>query len=103
MPPNLSITALAKLLGMDRTTLTRNLAPLQAEGLVALGAEGWRRSRTLAITARGRERLKAAMPLWESAQRRLRQELGAERWQQVQDGLGHLVELAADRQGRGAD
>src|SRR5215470_9873871 len=49
----LSITALAKLMGMDRSTLTRNLRPLEAEGLIAMGAEGWRRSRTLEITKKG--------------------------------------------------
>src|SRR5262249_56731323 len=35
-----SIAALAQVLGMDRSTLTRNLGPLESEGLVAIGAEG---------------------------------------------------------------
>src|SRR5262249_9559840 len=71
----MSITALARVIGMDRSTLTRNLAPLEKEGLLSLGSEGWRRSRTLAITAKGRSRLEKAMPLWEEAQRRLRREI----------------------------
>src|SRR5262249_4837228 len=66
-----STTALAGFIGMDRSTLTRNLAPLEKEGLLSLGSEGWRRSRTLAITAKGRSRLEKALPLWEEAQRRL--------------------------------
>ena len=49
-----SIAALAQVLGMDRSTLTRNLGPLQAEGLVELGDEGWRRSRSLADPCRRR-------------------------------------------------
>ena len=57
-----SITALAKLMGMDRSTLTRNLRPLEREGLVAVGLEGWRRSRTLEITNNGRTRLREALP-----------------------------------------
>jgi DNA-binding MarR family transcriptional regulator len=40
----MSITALAKFMGMERSTLTRNLRPLEKEGLVTLGDEGWRRS-----------------------------------------------------------
>src|SRR5262245_17482686 len=50
----MSITALAKFMGMDRSTLTRNLRPLEKEGLIALGTEGWHRSRTLEITKAGR-------------------------------------------------
>ena len=57
----ISITALAKFMGMDRTTLTRNLRPLYDEGLVAVGPEGWRRSRNLEITSKGRARLKEAV------------------------------------------
>ena len=43
----MSIAALAKFMGMDRSTLTRNLRPLERDGLVKLGSEGWRRSRTV--------------------------------------------------------
>src|SRR5262249_54358522 len=49
-----SIAGLAKFMGMDRSTLTRNLAPLEREGLIQVGAEGWRRSRTIEITKKGR-------------------------------------------------
>jgi DNA-binding MarR family transcriptional regulator len=87
----MSITALAKFVGMDRSTLTRNLAPLEKEGLLALGSEGWRRSRTLELTAKGRSRLQQAMPLWESAQKRLKQQLGGERWDGIHASLTHLI------------
>jgi DNA-binding MarR family transcriptional regulator len=93
----MSITALAQLIGMDRSTLTRNLAPLESEGLLVLGNEGWRRTRELDITAKGRARLKDAMPLWEAAQRRLKHELGAERWDEVHDSLDHLIGNASRR------
>lgn len=87
----MSITALANAVGMDRSTLTRNLAPLEKEGLLRVGGEGWRRSRTLDITAKGRARLEQAIPLWEGAQRRLRQQLGPA-WDDVQQSLDHLVQ-----------
>src|SRR4051812_16926913 len=35
-----SIASLSRVLGMDRSTLTRNLRPLEKEGLVSMGAEG---------------------------------------------------------------
>src|SRR5215831_14575682 len=59
----ISIAALADFLGMDRTTLTRNLRPLEKEGLIAIGPEGWRRSRVLEITTKGKSRLREALPL----------------------------------------
>ena len=79
---------------MDRSTLTRNLAPLEAEGLLAVGGEGWRRSRSLGITAKGRARLKRALPLWEGAQRRLKREMGR-RWNAVQSSLDHMIRSAS--------
>jgi len=89
----LSIAALARVVGMDRSTLTRNLTPLEKEGLLAVGGEGWRRSRTLAITAKGRARLKRALPLWEKAQRALKREMGR-RWDGVQRSLDHVIRSA---------
>jgi len=90
----MSITALAKFMGMDRSTSTRNLRPLEAEGLITLGPEGWRRSRTLEITKKGRSRLRDAMPLWEQAQRALRRKLGDRRWDAIRKDLDDLIRAA---------
>ena len=89
-----SIAALADFLGMDRTTLTRNLRPLQKQGLISVGPEGWRRSRNLEITKKGRSRLREALPLWERAQDILREKLGYQAWVDVRAGLNRLVETA---------
>ena len=62
-------TRLADALGMDRTTLTRNLAPLQRQRLVSLRPGPDRRVRLAALTDKGRASLAAAVPLWEEAQR----------------------------------
>jgi len=89
-----SITALAKFMGMDRTTLTRNLTPLEREGLIRLGGEGWRRSRTVEITRKGRSRLREALPLWEKAQATLRRKLGTRRWAVIRTDLDDLIRAA---------
>jgi DNA-binding MarR family transcriptional regulator len=86
-----SIAALAQALGMDRSTLTRNLGPLQGDGLVAIGREGWRRSRSLEITRKGRERLKDALPLWQKAQASLKARLGERAWTAAQTSLETLI------------
>src|SRR5262249_54120359 len=89
-----SITALAKLLGMDRSTLSRNLGPLEASGLVKLGIEGWRRSRMLGITKKGEAQLAKALPLWERAQKALREKLGDREWASVNSSLDRLLSVS---------
>ncbi|MDT9600609.1 MarR family winged helix-turn-helix transcriptional regulator [Sphingosinicella rhizophila] len=62
-PPPLG--AVARLLAMDRTTLTANLKPLERRGLVAPVADPRdRRVRRLALTPTGREVLAEALPVW---------------------------------------
>jgi DNA-binding MarR family transcriptional regulator len=90
----LSITALAKLMGMDRSTLARNLRPLETEGLIAVGLEGWRRSRALTITKKGRSLLRDALPLWEKAQQALQRKLGDRKWDVIRRDLDALIRAA---------
>ncbi len=63
-----SLSDLAAALRMDRTTLTRNLKPLQRDGLVASAEGDDRRVRLLTLTAAGRIRLTDAEPLWSAIQ-----------------------------------
>ena len=86
----MSIAALAETIGMDRTTLTRNLRPLARAGLVAIGDEGFRRSRTLSLTRRGTAKLQAALPHWQRAQEKLQQHLG-KTWAAVHRALEALA------------
>jgi DNA-binding MarR family transcriptional regulator len=90
----LSITALAQAMGMDRSTLTRNLRPLAKDGLLAVGHEGWHRSRTVAITERGHARVREALPLWARAQARLQRQLGEPQWTSVHQSLEALGQMA---------
>ena len=65
---SLPVAALADILGLERTTLTRNLKPLLDAGWVELvpGADG--RQRIVTITEPGREMLKQAYVAWRRAQ-----------------------------------
>jgi DNA-binding MarR family transcriptional regulator len=91
----MSITELANFLGMDRSTLTRNLAPLKKEGLVSVGAEGWRRSRELVITKKGRARMESAVPIWQNAQTALKRKVGERNWGNFHDQLDHVIRMSA--------
>jgi len=70
------LTRLARLLEMDRTTLTRNWLPLERQGLTAESPGEDRRSRVLTITETGRRALAKALPLWEEAQAQFIQAMG---------------------------
>jgi DNA-binding MarR family transcriptional regulator len=57
----------ATLLAMDRTTLTAALKPLERRGLVKVSPDpSDRRSRILILTAKGRNLLARAVPVWQS-------------------------------------
>ena len=89
-----SIASLSRLLGMDRSTLTRNLRPLEGKGLVALGPEGHHRSRTLNVTSKGEQLVRRALPLWEKTQEKLRQELKMPHWTNLHAELDHVIKSA---------
>lgn len=72
----LSITALAERLAMDRTTLTRNLRPLEKAGWIAIRSGPDRRRRAVDITDRGRRIYEKALPLWRQAERSFRRSVG---------------------------
>jgi DNA-binding MarR family transcriptional regulator len=77
---NWNMAELSDWLGMERTTLLRNLRPLQRDGLVKVAGGGRGRLVELAITAKGRKQMEKLMPAWKSAQRAAIKTLGEKRW-----------------------
>ena len=74
-----SISSLAEAMGLDRSTLGRNLRVLEGEGLVRMDEGEDQRNRIVQLTDAGHERLAAALPAWEAAQQRLIDKLGVEK------------------------
>jgi DNA-binding MarR family transcriptional regulator len=72
----LPVAALADQLGMERTTLTRNLKPLSEAGWVVLVPGQDSRQRIVTITDAGRAKLKQAWPAWRAAQDAFERQLG---------------------------
>ncbi len=88
--------SLAALLGMDRSTLSREIAPLVEAGLIDATADAAdRRRRVLTVTAEGALRVRQARPLWEAAQAGLAADFGDDRTTAL---LGELNALAGARQ-----
>lgn len=73
----ISISNLAESLCMERTTLTRNLKPLEKEGLVTLSS-GVGRTRYANLTHQGKETLDTARPLWQQAQENIQTSLAGQ-------------------------
>jgi DNA-binding MarR family transcriptional regulator len=62
------VSQLAARLGIDRTTMTRNVTRSEARGLVAAAPGKDARERLVAITPAGRALAEKALPAWRSAQ-----------------------------------
>ena len=76
----MTINALANELMMDRTTLGRNILPLEREGLLSIvPGRIDRRSKELQLTKAGIERLHAARKRWSEAQKRFATIFGEQR------------------------
>ncbi|MDF3057280.1 MAG: MarR family transcriptional regulator [Rariglobus sp.] len=74
---------LSEALGMERTTLVRNLRPLQRDGLATAEGGGRGGRVELTITAKGRKQLDKIMPAWRAAQNTAVKALGAQRWSAI--------------------
>jgi DNA-binding MarR family transcriptional regulator len=72
----ITIGQLSELLATDRTTLTRNLRPLLANGVIERAEAGDKRRHELVATAAGRALFKRALPLWVEAEQEVRAAMG---------------------------
>lgn len=88
-----SFSRLGSVLAMDRTTLTRNIGPLEREGLVEIASDcDDARRKLLRLTLRGRETLAEALPIWRKVQRKAVSKLGDAEWKSIRRQLAVLEE-----------
>jgi DNA-binding MarR family transcriptional regulator len=91
-----TVGSLAAGLAMDRTTLSREIAPLVERGYVDYRpGEHDRRQRVLAVTRSGAALVKRAKPLWAKAQAELATTFGSERTDGLMSELHDLIGAAA--------
>ncbi|WP_282339068.1 MarR family winged helix-turn-helix transcriptional regulator [Pseudomonas sp. PS02288] len=74
-----SITDLAAAMGLERSTLGRNVRVLEGQGLLELGNAVDQRNRLVSMTALGRARLDDAVHAWNDVQLQLTQKFGSEK------------------------
>lgn len=76
----MSIGELAEQVKLDRTTLGRNLRPLEKMGAVALvSGESDQRERIVVLTTVGRRLLRNGTAAWKTAQRKIDKTIGREK------------------------
>ncbi len=76
------LTRLAEAIAMDRTTLARNLKPLERQHLVTVETSTEdRRVHVMTLTAQGYQKMNEALPLWKQAQAQMMSLLGPEQSQ----------------------
>ena len=87
------ISSLAKEIGLDRTTLTRNLSLLIKKGYVAYEKSADSRQKIVKITNEGENILDKAFPIWKNVQGRFEELLGNEKFQEIITNLKSMQEL----------
>jgi len=94
----LTINEMAAALVMDRTTLGRNLRPLERDGLIEVAiAAADRRRRELRLSTAGKDRLTRAMSGWAKAQARFDETFGLDRAVQFRTLLHDVTATPFDR------
>ncbi|WP_179058206.1 MarR family winged helix-turn-helix transcriptional regulator [Pseudomonas taiwanensis] len=89
-----SITSLAEALGLDRSTLGRNLKVLEGKGLVQMEGGEDQRNRLVSLTAAGQASLDEALRAWEQVQVQLGQRMGLEKRAALMALLDDLEHIA---------
>lgn len=91
----LSISELSDRLATDRTTLTRNLRPLLASGVIERAAAGDKRRHELVATVAGRALFKRALPMWAAAEQEVRDAMGTKLTADLHGALDRSMEKLA--------
>jgi DNA-binding MarR family transcriptional regulator len=75
-----AINTLANEMVTDRTTLGRNILPLERDGLIRIETStSDRRAKELHLTKAGEKRVQAGIKAWSQAQKRFETKLGSKR------------------------
>ena len=91
---SIRISHLAKELGMDRTTLTRNLSVLQRQGFIKISSGKDNRTRIVTITNKGCTTIAKAIPLWNDVQNKVKEQMGETLWNELMVNLSQFVKVA---------
>jgi DNA-binding MarR family transcriptional regulator len=90
---SIRISDLANKLGMDRTTLTRNLSVLERQGFIKISQGKDHRARIVTTTQKGRNSVTKTISLWNEVQRKVKDQMGESAWRELMQNLGQLLRV----------
>jgi DNA-binding MarR family transcriptional regulator len=94
-----TIGELAATLVLERTTLTRNLRPLEEAGWIRIArSPADARARLVLLTRSGEAAIEKAMPLWQRAQRRVADAVGGRALDDLKSRLAAVVDTLVERE-----
>jgi DNA-binding MarR family transcriptional regulator len=94
--PGTTQVSLGRALGMDKTTMSRNLRVMEKNSWVEPSITDDHRERGYRLTAIGKKVLTAAKPGWERAQRKLRAAIKPGEWDEMLKLFSSVAEAAAE-------
>ena len=86
-----TLTEIAENLVMVRTTLTRNLKPLEKMELITTIEPLDKRSKAYILTEKGKDLVNKAVPLWEEAQNSIVHSLGDDKYNKIVQELADIL------------
>lgn len=95
-----TLTEIAESLVMDRTTLTRNLKPLEKMGLINTVQTLDKRSKAYVLTPEGEHIVERCVPLWQHAQDSVVNSLGADTYQDIIAKLTRMLSITSHSKDR---
>jgi DNA-binding MarR family transcriptional regulator len=93
----LSISTLGRYMVMDRTSITRALAPLERDGLIHSRPGADKRIRIVSVTNKGRKLVDDAEPNWRQAQEALIETIGEDHWRAMCTNLRNTTRMVRQR------
>ena len=94
---DLSISTLGRYMVMDRTSITRALAPLERDRLIYSRTGADKRIRIISVTNKGRKLVESAEPKWRQAQESLMDTIGEDRWRAMSTVLRDTTRMVRHR------
>src|SRR5919106_3336745 len=93
----LSISTLGRYMVMERTSITRALAPLERDGLIHSRPGTDKRIRVVSVSSKGRKLVDDAEPKWRQAQEALLGTIGEDRWRAMRTVLRDTTRMVRHR------
>ena len=93
----LSISTLGRSMVMERTSITRALAPLEREGLIQSRPGTDKRIRVVSVSNKGRRLVEGTEPKWRQAQEALLEMIGEDRWRAMRTVLRDTTRIVRHR------